>query len=320
LTQPEDSQIEQIFDQLGHHDKGLPVGAIRLATANRAAMVPLILRALDQPAAASRSMQDALFIAFHLLGEWREKSAYRPLAAFLRQPDDETWSILAEAKTETSHRVMAGVFDGDPDPLYEVILDPDADEFVRARMCETLAIVTLRGELPRAEAARFLQSCYDSLQPRHGCFVWDGWQAAIARLGLTELKPLVEQAFERGFIDSSWLGYEDFEEDLQRAVDGGPQPSRSADEYEPFGDTIKELSSWAAFAPKKRAKTHTLDGIWRPHATPAVPFKEVGRNEPCPCGSGKKFKKCCLDKFRPEQKASTNGHWMTGSTSPNWNI
>ncbi|MCY2967005.1 MAG: SEC-C metal-binding domain-containing protein, partial [Planctomycetota bacterium] len=23
------------------------------------------------------------------------------------------------------------------------------------------------------------------------------------------------------------------------------------------------------------------------------PFERVGRNEPCPCGSGKKFKKCC---------------------------
>ncbi|MDA0748461.1 MAG: SEC-C metal-binding domain-containing protein [bacterium] len=24
-------------------------------------------------------------------------------------------------------------------------------------------------------------------------------------------------------------------------------------------------------------------------------FKPVGRNEPCPCGSGKKFKKCCMN-------------------------
>lgn len=24
--------------------------------------------------------------------------------------------------------------------------------------------------------------------------------------------------------------------------------------------------------------------------------KKVGRNDPCPCGSGKKFKKCCLGK------------------------
>ena len=24
--------------------------------------------------------------------------------------------------------------------------------------------------------------------------------------------------------------------------------------------------------------------------------RKIGRNEPCPCGSGKKYKKCCLDK------------------------
>ena len=27
-------------------------------------------------------------------------------------------------------------------------------------------------------------------------------------------------------------------------------------------------------------------------------FKKVGRNESCPCGSGKKFKKCCMRKKR----------------------
>jgi uncharacterized protein YecA (UPF0149 family) len=25
---------------------------------------------------------------------------------------------------------------------------------------------------------------------------------------------------------------------------------------------------------------------------------KTGRNEPCPCNSGKKFKKCCIDKIR----------------------
>ncbi|HXF54652.1 MAG TPA: SEC-C metal-binding domain-containing protein [Hyphomicrobiaceae bacterium] len=35
------------------------------------------------------------------------------------------------------------------------------------------------------------------------------------------------------------------------------------------------------------------------HHGPSAPFvrahKKVGRNEPCPCGSGKKYKKCCLN-------------------------
>lgn len=29
---------------------------------------------------------------------------------------------------------------------------------------------------------------------------------------------------------------------------------------------------------------------------PIVAVKKVGRNEPCPCGSRKKYKKCCINK------------------------
>lgn len=28
--------------------------------------------------------------------------------------------------------------------------------------------------------------------------------------------------------------------------------------------------------------------------TPPVTQQKAGRNDPCPCGSGKKYKKCCL--------------------------
>lgn len=26
---------------------------------------------------------------------------------------------------------------------------------------------------------------------------------------------------------------------------------------------------------------------------------KIGRNEPCPCGSGQKFKRCCISKINP---------------------
>ena len=32
---------------------------------------------------------------------------------------------------------------------------------------------------------------------------------------------------------------------------------------------------------------------WISAALPALPSHAVGRNDPCPCGSGRKFKKCC---------------------------
>lgn len=37
-----------------------------------------------------------------------------------------------------------------------------------------------------------------------------------------------------------------------------------------------------------------------PEGKPLVRIFKGGRNEPCPCGSGKKFKKCCL--VKEEQK------------------
>ena len=38
-------------------------------------------------------------------------------------------------------------------------------------------------------------------------------------------------------------------------------------------------------------------------AEPRDPYADVGRNDPCPCGSGRKFKKCCM-KTRQAQEAA----------------
>jgi hypothetical protein len=172
-------------------------------------------------------------------------------------------------------------------------------------MCEALAMVTLRGELPREETARFLRACFSELEPQRECFVWDGWQSAIAMLGLVELVPLVEQAFERELIAPDLFQFEDFEADLQQALGGGAPADRGAErEFELFGDTIEELSTWTyseaedAWTNERDETILEDDSLWSPRAGPAVnPYKGVGRNDPCPCGSGKKFKKCCLDKL-----------------------
>jgi uncharacterized protein YecA (UPF0149 family) len=50
-------------------------------------------------------------------------------------------------------------------------------------------------------------------------------------------------------------------------------------EYEREGDREEDL-------------LELLPGEYAP-APMRRPAPKVGRNEPCPCGSGKKFKKCC---------------------------
>ena len=109
------------------------------------------------------------------------------------------------------------------------------------------------------------------------------------------------------------MDYADFERDLQQAANGGPAPGWHAErEFELFGDTVAELSSWAysdlegdseqgfeedegGWQPGERIEDGRV--LWSAGDGPAVnPYKDVGRNDPCPCGSGKKFKKCCLGK------------------------
>ena len=246
-----------------------------------------------------RAQPTPLFFIFHLFGEWREKAAYRPLVRLLRCREHELNAILGDAITSTSHRVMAAVFDGDPDPLYQIVLDPNADEYLRASMCEALAMVTLRGELDRDLAGRFLRDAFIEMQPQAECYAWVGWQSAIAMLGLSDLKILVKKAFDRGFIDRHVLGFDDFEQDLKRGIECPGKPRRPDDhEYTLFGDTIDELSGWYCFTEQYNEDQER----WRQQAdtNPILslpyenPFKGVGRNGPCPCGSGKKFKKCCL--------------------------
>ena len=73
----------------------------------------------------------------------------------------------------------------------------------------------------------------------------------------------------------------------------------SADQYTPR----KSDDEINTTAPDNIARWVVTLNDWRlanyqpPHSidprTPSIPTKKVGRNDPCPCGSGKKYKRCC---------------------------
>src|SRR6266550_2469344 len=96
------------------HAEGLPRDALTAASAQRVEMLPLFIEEIEDHLAlepAARAKPTPLFFIFHLLGEWREKSAYRPLARLLRLPGREVEAIFRDGITTTSHRAMAAVFD-----------------------------------------------------------------------------------------------------------------------------------------------------------------------------------------------------------------
>jgi hypothetical protein len=235
--------------------RGIPQEAIA-ADANREAALPVFLAEIEQFLAAdpdARTKPTPLFFIAHLLASWRETSAYRPLARLLHCGDDDIDHAFQGTAVDCCYRIMASVFDGDPQPLYDIVLDPAADELIRARMCDSLAMLVLHGALP-LEVRGFLRQAHSALQPEPGNFVWDGWQHAVAVLGLSDLAPLAEQAFDSGHISRGWLEPRHFREDLEWALaHPGEMPPR--DVYTLFGDAMAELSVYPELGPEPAAAT-----------------------------------------------------------------
>jgi len=50
--------------------------------------------------------------------------------------------------------------------------------------------------------------------------------------------------------------------------------------------------------PKQMTKVEGQQSQGGAGGSGTVDFKKVGRNDPCPCGSGKKYKKCCMPKHQ----------------------
>ena len=93
----------QLVEALSEWEE-LPVDAIRAAQANRETMAPVFLRSIEEFLSLDGEPVSpaALFLMFHLLGEWREKSAYRPLAYLLRLPLGVSTTTLKSCLSSSS--------------------------------------------------------------------------------------------------------------------------------------------------------------------------------------------------------------------------
>ena len=93
------------------------------------------------------------------------------------------------------------------------------------------------------------------------------------------------------------LRLEHFEEDLNATLQYPDAPAWFLKQHPPLGDIVERLSTWTFDSEDDAGAANAPHSQWNPGQA-FNPLKNVGRNDPCPCGSGKKFKKCCLDAQR----------------------
>lgn len=67
--------------------------------------------------------------------------------------------------------------------------------------------------------------------------------------------------------------------------------SHSSKEFEPNPEVVEKLKILVAHKTREKVLQEMPELVR--HA-PVVSGPKTGRNDPCPCGSGKKYKKCCM--------------------------
>lgn len=63
----------------------------------------------------------------------RDSQACQPLLRLLRLPFQDLDDLLGDAVAESMAKIVAGVFDGDTDALFALMIDSSIDGFIRAR-------------------------------------------------------------------------------------------------------------------------------------------------------------------------------------------
>ena len=272
----------------------LPKAALRAAAEQPDAVVPRIAevmeRAADPELGVDREDESIIFFGVFVIGETGDTRGYRPLLKFLAGDPEKVDRLLGDALTESAARVLTRVAD-DPEPLLELMCNPQANEYARGAALYAWARIAIEMPLSDEDVRKSLAAIYKHLRLDRDAYLAAEWCIVCAYLGRADCRQQVEQILpsEQPNVFVPMYSMRGFDRDLERQASEGSRALMDQRRWVPFERTaVDELSHWHSFREDTaQPSAKTLGGTRR------NPHRDVGRNDPCPCGSGKKYKKCC---------------------------
>jgi hypothetical protein len=299
-------ESDEILAELDAPFGVLPVRAIRAARECRDRVVPglmqLIERGTQEIGEGKEPERSGSFFAFFLLIEFRASEAFETIARAISLPGDGPFQLFGDGIHNALPLAVPAMAHERLDELLTMIRNRELNEFVRWALQTGLVYLVAGGLRSREEIVEHLRALLiEAIENKD----FEGVLAAVT--SLNDLYPEeayedIERAFDLGLVDEFTIRLRNIDQQLARGKDHVLQRLREKSVH--IEDTVETLKHWAAFQPKepKPPVRPTPQTRSRPHLFPSVPEPSsisrnveprVGRNEPCPCGSGKKFKKCC---------------------------
>jgi hypothetical protein len=289
-------QIETMMDRLEILRPGVfPRHALRAAVAQQEEVTPYLLRSLEDPQRALHRLAEQAsymlpFYAFFLLAQFREERAYPLIVNLFAQPGDRVLDLTGDFVTEDLGRVLASVSGGGLGPMQTLVENPRVNEYVRSAAMGGLVTLVVEEVIPREEVIAYFRTLFRGGLEKTYTYAWDSLVSECSHLYPQELMPEIRQAFADDLINERAIDLPWIEKVLDEGKSETLARLRDNSHYRFVTDTIREMEGWYTFqAPPPP--------LLEPVTQPAAQSKKVGRNDPCPCGSGIKYKYCCGKRY-----------------------
>jgi hypothetical protein len=290
----------EILRQLERLTEKFPYAAVEAAVAQREEIVPELLRIVDDTTQRAAELADdsdymAHLYALFLLAQFREARAYPVVIRFASLPGELLDALGGDFVTEDLGRVLASVCGSELDGIQSLIENDHIDQWVRAAAVCSLVTLVAAGQKSREEIVGYFAELFRGRLAREWSPVWDTLVCETCDLHPAELMDDIRNAYEEGLVDPGFIGFDDVQRDLEKGRDRVLARLAADPHHCLVQDTVKEIESWACF--REDESSDALDDLeLEPASVPAQvwrPGPKISRNDPCPCGSGKKYKKCC---------------------------
>jgi yecA family protein len=236
-----------------------PDAVLRRAVEHADSIAPSVIALVEKAAEGIYLLpkqQRLLFWGLHVLAAARCTALYRPLLRLLGLDRAEYLDdLFGNALTESLPRVLISTFDGDAAPLFELCSQKSADEHLRWGVFDAIARLTFDGAIPRPTTVEFLSRFERENLANPGEAAWEGWQDAIALLGIEELHDRVRATWrdERSLTEPS--DQEIIEERFARALALAPGDPELFNHHgrQPIDDPAEALAWTASESPEKES-------------------------------------------------------------------
>ena len=270
-------------------------GVLESADAHRSALVDPLLRAIERgladPAGATEDEATLFCYALYLCAKWRETRAYPLVVRWLSLPGEGAFDIAGDIPTMDGPRILAAVCDGDLEPIKAIAVNRGANEYGRAAALDALALLAVWAEVPREQVDEYLLFlAHDGLE-REPSYVWNALAISCADIEALDVFPELRRAYEDGLIDGRAIALRELD-DVEFGT-RGDEIDQLRERCPPILDVAEATAWWSEHGDDDEGFDPDGDGESLAVSEPYRAPPKVGRNEPCPCGSGKKYKKCC---------------------------